>query len=188
MYLRIAPALVALLAIGSAAASAATVSPIGGETRVSIGLGFEQISGPRDFPAGAQVMVSPQGSAQIAYSSTCVVTVKPGGVSTIFGRSPCEPLPRPYHFGFEQVAAPAAAETFGFTPKVGSQPKPISSSTSSESSAPPPPPAAPVQQQTASNDDNNNVYTSCLIIGGVVLGAGALAAVLISQNDSSTSP
>ena len=53
---------VALIAVALApvAASAATVSPIGGEVRVSTGQGFQKIVAAAEFAPGAQVMVSPR--------------------------------------------------------------------------------------------------------------------------------
>ena len=168
MYLR--SVVLIAVAIFPVAAFAATVSPIGGDVRVSTGQGFQKIVAPTEFAPGAQVMVSPGGTATIAYANDCVVQVKPASVVAVTTWSPCKALPEPMHF----------------TPKVGEEKK--TSAQESPAPEPPSPPPPPPAEETAAEQGGSNFGNYCLI-GGVVVGAGALAAILLSQNnDHSASP
>jgi hypothetical protein len=74
---------------------AATVEPMQGNVYVSRGQGFAPIKGRVEAKAGDSVMVDPGGSAVIAYSDRCKVTVQPGTIATIAPSSPCKPCPPP---------------------------------------------------------------------------------------------
>ena len=173
MYLR-SIALIAF-AIVPLAASAATVSPIGGDVRVSTGQGFQKIAAPTEFAAGARVMVDPQGSATIAYADDCVVTVKPASVAVVQDQVPCQAFHAPSHLGVEQ--ATAAAD--GLTTQIVSEEK----TTSGQSEDPMPPP------MYLRHDNDQDIWGNWCLIGGVVVGVGAIAAILLSQNhDNAASP
>ena len=118
MLLRILLSALAFVIVMTGAALAVTVSPIKGDVLVRTGQGFQKIVVPTEFAAGAQVMVSPKGSATIAYTNDCVVSVRPASVTVVQDRPPCgTPFAEPSHFGFEQSAL-AVRDSYGFTPKV----------------------------------------------------------------------
>ncbi len=180
MVLRLVASLFAFGVLLPAVATAAVVSPLSGEVRVSTGQGFQKIAAPTVVAAGGQVMVSPGGSATIAYAQDCVVPVKPFGLSVIQTEPPCRKFPPPSHFGFEEMAVTpgdAAGDTYGFAPKVSGEEK----KTSSEEPAPVV--SHPIQTSSESGDGSTHWGTLCLV-GGVVVGAGALAAILLGQNNS----
>jgi hypothetical protein len=210
LYRVVALALVCIVA-GTATASAAVVSPMGGDVRISSGQGFHPIAVATEVAAGGQVMVGPGGAATIAYSATCVVPASPAAITVVASRPACGDFPKPSYFGFaqsEEVGLSVEEDAFGFTPKVGiprtaggsvSQKKdekeePAAAPVPEAESAqlprpPPPPPPAPeqsAQEEAPASSSNNN---SVLIIGGVVVGAGVLAAVLASSGgDGPASP
>jgi hypothetical protein len=144
---------------------------------VSTGQGFHKINAPVDLTAGAQVVVSPGGSASIAYTDDCVVAVKPSGIAVIQERTPCVKLPKPMHFGYEEAAV--SGDGMGFTPKVGSE-------TKTSSDAPPSTAKKPVYiptQSTLDDDDDHHDWGTIFLIGGVAVGAGAIALILANQGD-----
>ena len=181
MVLRLVVSLFAFGVLLPAVATAAVVSPVNGEVRVSTGQGFQKIAAPTEVAAGGQVMVSPGGSATIGYAQDCVVPVKPFGLSVIQTEPPCRKFPPPSHFGFEEMAVTpgdAAGDTYGFAPKVSGEEK----KTSSEE---PQPVYHPIQTSSVSGDNSSHWGSLCLV-GGVVVGAGALAAILLSQSSPSS--
>jgi hypothetical protein len=202
----VALTLVSIVA-GTATASAAVVSPMGGDVRISTGQGFHAIAVPTEIAAGGQVMVGPGGAASIAYSATCVVPASPAAITVVASRPACSDFPKPSYFGFsqsEEVGLSVEEDAFGFTPKVGTPRAPggsVSQKTDEKDepvAAPvpqaervplpprPPPPEEPEHEEAAASYwDNHGV----LIIGGVVVGAGVLAAVLASSGgDDPASP
>ena len=131
LYRVVALALVSIVA-GAATASAAVVSPMGGDVRISTGQGFHPIAVPTQIAPGGQVMVGPGGAASIAYSATCIVPASPAAITVVASRPACDDFPKPSYFGFaqsEEVGLSVEEETFGFTPKVGT-PKPAGGSVS----------------------------------------------------------
>jgi len=199
MSFRVVALLLTFLAVLPASAFAAMVSPRAGEVRVGTGQGFQLIVAPTEVSAGAQVMVGPKGAASIAYSDNCVVTAPAAAVTIVERRAPCrgESLPAPSYFGYSQSNQEGIAiggMTYGFTPKVDTPDETV------EAPAPAPPKEtkkeSPAPIVTTKNEPEpvyqekppaNN--STLLIVGGVVLGAGALAAVLASQgSDGPASP
>lgn len=93
-----------------------------GEVRISAGQGFERIAVSTKVVAGTQVMVSPGGSASIAYSRDCVVTVAPAAIAVVENRPPCAVYPEPSYLGItqsnEQGLNIGGAGWLTFTPKV----------------------------------------------------------------------
>jgi len=173
---------------------AATVSPIGGEVRVSTGHGFLKISAPTEFAAGTQVMVSPEGSATIAYSNNCIVRVGPAAVTVIQDRSPCPTYAKPWHFGFEQSGPlPGLDNAFGFTPKVSdgvekkkkvteeSEQTTTTTEKKKKSAGAPDMNPEPLPPSPPEENSEHHHWDHVVLIGGVVVGAGALAAILASQ-------
>lgn len=195
MVFRVLVFMLASIAAFPASVAAATVSPMAGEVRVGSGHGFQKIDAPTEVAAGAQVMVSPGGLASIAYAGNCVVSAYPAAITVIEKQPPCAGFPAPAYFGFAQSNQEGLGNiergAFGFTPKVDEpepEPEPeatssgeSSSSGSSQSSGPTRP--EPVVAQEPSHWDH-----SLLIVGGVVVGAGALAAILAGGSDGPTSP
>jgi hypothetical protein len=194
---------------GAATASAAVVSPMGGDVRISTGQGFHPLAVATEVAPGGQVMVGPGGAASIAYSATCIVSASPAAITVVASRPACDDFPKPSYFGFaqsEEVGISVDGDAFGFTPKVG-MPRIPSGSVSQrkeekdEAAAapapeaehvPPPPPAPPPkQEQSAQEEASSSTWDDhgVLIIGGVVVGAGVLAAVLASSGgDDPASP
>ena len=205
LYRAVALALVSIVA-GTATASAAVVSPMGGDVRISTGQGFHPIAVPTEIAAGGQIMVGPGGAASIAYSAACVVPASPAAITVVASRPACGDFPKPSYFGFaqsEEVGLSVEEDAFGFTPRVGTPKAPggsVSQKTDEKDepaaapvpqaeSAPMPPrplPPEPAQEEaTTSSWDSHGV----LIIGGVIDGAGVLAAVLASSGgDDPASP
>jgi len=186
--------MLASIAAFPASVAAATVSPMAGEVRVGSGHGFQKIDAPTEVAAGAQVMVSPGGLASIAYAGNCVVSAYPAAITVIEKQPRCAGFPAPAYFGFAQSNQEGLGNiergAFGFTPKVDEpEPEPEPEATSSgdsssrraQSSGPTRP--EPVVAQEPSHWDH-----SLLIVGGVVVGAGALAAILAGGSDGPTSP
>jgi hypothetical protein len=176
-----------------AIAGAATVSPMAGEVRVGSGHGFQKIDAPTEVAAGAQVMVSPGGLASIAYAGNCVVSAYPAAITVIEKQPPCADFPAPAYFGFTQSNQEGLGSiergTFGFTPKVEEpepepEPEATSSGGSSSSQSSGPTRQEPVVVQEPSHWDH-----SLLVVGAVVVGAGALAAILAGGgSDGPASP
>lgn len=75
--------------LAGTAASAATVVPVNGEVSVNQGKGFEKLTTAFEAKAGDAVMVSPGGSAKVAYPDGCAVQLNPGAVMVIAALSPC---------------------------------------------------------------------------------------------------
>ena len=199
MRFRIVALVLASLAVLPASAFAAMVSPRAGEVRVGTGQGFQLIVAPTEVSAGAQVMVGPKGAASIAYSGNCVVTAPAAAVTIVESQAPCsgKSLPAPSYFGYTQTNQEGIATggmTYGFTPKVEAPDE------TAEAPAPAPPkqtkeePPAPVvmtkkEPEPVYEEKPPTDHSALLIVGGVVVGAGALAAVLASQgSDGPASP
>jgi hypothetical protein len=68
---------------------AATIQSIQGQVSVNQGQGFQQINGAVEVKAGDSVIVSPGGSATVAYADGCNVALQPGAVMVIAALSPC---------------------------------------------------------------------------------------------------
>jgi hypothetical protein len=202
MRVRVLALVPALLAVLPASVHAAMVSPRSGEVRVGTGQGFQRIVAPTEVAVGAQVMVGPTGAASIAYSDNCVVTAPAAAVTVVESRSPCsKSLPAPSYFGFAQSTEQGIrlnGEAFGFTPKVdvpeqteeATVPAPPKETKKTASPAPSAgtertnEPDPPVYEEKGPEDHN-----TFLVVGGVVAGAGALAAILASQgSDGPASP
>jgi len=151
------------IAVLPGSAGAATILPIAGEVRLSTGQGFHIIIAPIQVTTGAEVMVSPEGSASIAYADDCVVGAAPAAITIVQDEPQCRDFPEPMHFtpavDSEDVVAPEKTSHS----KRKRQPKPVES------------------------DDQCLWDHNLLIVGGLVLGAGVLAATLISS-DGPTSP
>lgn len=188
-------------------AFAATVSPMSGEVRIGTGHGFQKIDAPTEVAAGAQVMVSPDGSASIAYAGNCVVSASPAAITVVERRAPCAHFPEPSYFGFarsNEQGVVVGEDLFGFTPKVDDESADNGSSNTSAStqttetpstskvsskkgrradtSPVPLPPSSPEEEESHSGH-------TWLVIGGVVVGGGVLAALLASQGgDHPASP
>jgi hypothetical protein len=151
-----------------------------GEVLVGSGHGFQSIVVPTEVAAGAQVMVGPNGAASIAYTENCVVTAPAAAITIVESRPPCATMPEPSYFGFAQGneegfgATTVSSESFGFTPKVDAQSKEAPAPSVGKKEAKP----APVHVEERDDD-----HHGLLIIGGIVVGAGVLAAVLLSQGD-----
>jgi hypothetical protein len=195
----------ASLAVLPASVHAAMVSPRSGEVRVGTGQGFQLIVAPTEVAVGAQVLVGPSGAASITYSDTCVVNAPAAAVTVVESRPPCrKSLPAPSYFGFAQSNQEGIrlnGEAFGFTPKVD-VPTVDAPEQSEEVTPPPPPqetktasPAPPAEAISKPEPDPPVVAekgggsSTFLIVGGVVAGAGALAAILASQgSDGPASP
>jgi hypothetical protein len=129
------------------------------------------------------------------------VTAPAAAVTVVESRSPCsKSLPAPSYFGFAQSTEEGIrlnGEAFGFTPKVDVPEQ------TDEATVPVPPqetktaspapsagtdrkkePDPPVYEEKGPEDHN-----TFLVVGGVVAGAGALAAILASQgSDGPASP
>jgi hypothetical protein len=87
--------IIGLVALGTCAAipvlaEAATVSRESGEVLVNQGGGFVALNAPAELAPGTQVMVSPGGSALIAYAGDCTLRVGSGRVWTVQSKAPCE--------------------------------------------------------------------------------------------------
>ena len=203
LYRGVALALVSIVA-GTATASAAVVSPMGGDVRISSGQGFHPIAVPTEIAPGGQVMVGPGSAASIAYSATCVVPASPAAITVVASRPACGDFPKPSYFGFaqsEEVGLSVEEDAFGFTPKVGT-PRAPAGSVSQKSEEKEEPVAAPVPQAARvplpqplpppgepPGEEDSSWNHSVLIIGGVIVGAGVLAAVLASSGgDDPASP
>jgi hypothetical protein len=176
------------------------VSPKGGEVRIGTGQGFERIVAPTEVAAGAQVMVSPTGAASIAYSETCVVIAPAAAITVIASEAPCAGLPEPSYLGFassnEQGIAGEGTGVEGdqlaFTPKVDAPdaPKKKTAETPEKTQGPAPRASKPASVQGSVQDkERHGDHDGLLLVGGVVVGAGVLAAVLASQgSDEPASP
>jgi len=187
---RVLVLIVVSIAAFPASAAAATVSPMAGEVRVGSGHGFQKIDAPTEVAPGAQVVVSPGGLASIAYAGNCVVSAHPASITVIEKQPPCAGFPAPTYFGFAQSNQEGLGNiergTFGFTPKVDEpepEPEATSSGGSSSTQSSGPTRREPVVVQEPSHWDH-----SLLIVGGVVVGAGALAAILAGGHDGPASP
>jgi hypothetical protein len=164
----------------SAATVAAVVSPLQGEVRISSGQGFQRIVAPTNVASGAQVMVSPGGSASIVYADNCAVRVV-SAIAAILSRSPCASYPQPWHFGLKVEQGASAAEQ---DQKVGSgdqqswatevRPKVEQGASAAE------------QDQKVGSGDPPFDHT-ILMVGGLVVGAGVAAALIIA-NEKPASP
>ncbi len=173
-----------------ARAAAANVLPMAGEVRIRTGQGFQEIVRPTEVAAGAQVMVSPGGLATITYSDSCVVRVAPARITVVENRSPCSDHPEPSYLGFTQSnkeGISISADGLAFTPMVDdpepsggvSETKPVTSPT----------PEMPMPPETAAAEEEKDSWNySLLAVGAVVVGAGALAAILVSSGDDPASP
>lgn len=154
----------ALVAIASATCSSsiafgATVMPMSGRVEVSTGQGFHQVDAATEFPAGAQVIVRPGSSAKIAYSETCVVPVRAASVAIVQDKPPCGPFAPPSHFGFESSKQySSAADETEFATKVSNP-----------------------ERRTVFTKDDPSCEHDYLLIGGLLIGGGGLAALLLSQ-------
>ena len=195
MGFRVLALVAASLAILPASAFAAMVSPKAGEVRVGTGQGFQLIVAPTEVAAGAQVMVGPKGAASIAYSDDCVVTAPAAAVTIIESRPPCRSLPEPWYFGFAQSneeGISISGEAFGFTPKVDApemEEEAPAPAKETRISAPVPVTGTRKRPETVYKEKRPEDHLSLLIVVGIVVGAGALAAILASQgSDGPASP
>ena len=195
MGFRVLALVAASLAILPASAFAAMVSPKAGEVRVGTGQGFQLIVAPTEVAAGAQVMVGPKGAASIAYSGNCVVTAPAAAVTIVESRPPCRSLPEPWYFGFAQSneeGISISGEAFGFTPKVDApemEEEAPAPAKETRISAPVPVTGTRKRPETVYKEKRPEDHLSLLIVVGIVVGAGALAAILASQgSDGPASP
>jgi hypothetical protein len=165
--------------------------------------GFSPIAVPTEIAPGGQVMVGPGGAASIAYSATCVVPASPAAITVVASRPACGDFPKPSYFGFaqsEEVGLFVEEDAFGFTPKVGTPRIPGGSVSQKkdekeepaaapvpEAASAPLPPRPPAPEQSAQEEAPSSFWNSngVLIIGGVIVGAGVLAAVLASDGPAS---
>ena len=184
----------ASLAAFPACADAAMVSPKGGEVRIGTGHGFQQINAPTEVAAGAQVLVGQNGAASIAYSDNCVVSAPAAAVTVVESQVPCAGLPQPSYLGFAQSTEEGVAAVsrpvgpigpLAFTPKVDA-PENVDNpqKTQAPSSSKPSKSKSPAIVRNKPPEDNREL----LVVGGIALGAGALAAILLSQGDDPASP
>ncbi len=163
------------------------VSPKSGEVRVGTGHGFQLIVAPTEVAAGAQVMVSPSGGALISYSHTCVVRAPAAAITIIESRPPCASMPEPSHFGFarsNEEGIGIVDDAFGFTPKVDAPEDP------EKTEAPQPVSIKKKWPEPPVHEEHSQDQSGLLIIGGVVVGAGVLAAVILANqgHDGPASP
>jgi hypothetical protein len=190
---RVFASMLALLFTGPAWAAAVKVVPKYGEVRIGTGRGFQKINTPTDVPAGAQVMVSPEGSASIAYSDNCVVNAPPASITIVEKRPPCREYAEPSYFGFaqsNQEGLIVSGNTFGFTPKVDAPDNDNEPAVVSEPQKPAPAPLPSPPPATPTVAAPTGGGSTWLVVGGVVVGAGALAAILASSggDDGPASP
>jgi hypothetical protein len=191
---RVLVLILASIAAFPASAAAATVSPMAGEVRVGSGHGFQKINAPTEVAAGAQVVVSPGGLASIAYAGNCVVSAHPASITVIEKQPPCAGFPAPTYFGFAQSNQEGLGDiergTFGFTPKVDEpEPEPEPEATSSGGSSSGSESSGPTRREPVVVQEPSHWDHSLLIVGGVVVGAGALAAILAGGgHDGPASP
>jgi hypothetical protein len=68
---------------------AATIVPGQGDLAINQGSGFQPVNSRVDANVGDSIMVGPGGTATVAYSDGCTVTVQPGAVTTVDPISPC---------------------------------------------------------------------------------------------------
>lgn len=71
-------------------ARAATVNALQGQVLVSAGQGFRLVNGSTQLEPGAAVVANPGAVAQVVYSGSCMVTVRPGSVYRIAPQAPCQ--------------------------------------------------------------------------------------------------
>lgn len=95
-------------------ASAQSLQSVSGAVLVDTGEGFRAVSPAFALSPGMRVMVSPQGSADIAYANGCVQTVAPGRVVTVGNAAQCS----------AQENAGNSARTAEYIPTQGTQPPP----------------------------------------------------------------
>lgn len=181
----------AAFAVFPVCADAAMVSPTAGEVRVGNGHGFRSIVAPTEVAVGAQVMVGPNGAASIAYTDTCIVSAPAAAITIVKSGTPCTGFAEPSYFGFSRSNAEGIGvrydSAFGFTPKVDDD-SPDTVEEPKQTQAASPKPSRPSKQATASEERHED-SRGFLIVGGVVVGAGVLAAVLLTQGgDSPASP
>lgn len=193
MVFRVFAGMLALLVTGPAWAAAVKVVPKDGEVRIGTGRGFQKINAPTEVPAGAQVMVGPQGSAEISYSDNCTVTAPPASITIVEKRPPCREYAEPSYFGFaqsNQEGLIVSGSTFGFTPKVDAPDNDNEPAVVSETKKPAPAPLPPPPPATPTIAAGSGGGSTWLVVGGVVVGAGALAAILASSSggDGPASP
>jgi hypothetical protein len=147
-----------MLALSPAAVLAAKVSPTGGEVRVNSGHGFELITAPTEVGPGSQVMVSPKGSAIIAYADGCLVAAASSTVTVVDANPQCADFSEPMHF------TPPVEEASDSRKRVRRAPKALKKKHHS------------VWDEQA------------LIVGGLVLGGGIGAILALSGHDHGASP
>jgi hypothetical protein len=75
----------------NSASLAATVVPVTGTPQVNSGSGFRQVNGATEVATGDQVMVPPNGRAEIIYADNCRIPVTPGQVVVVNAVAPCVP-------------------------------------------------------------------------------------------------
>jgi hypothetical protein len=189
---RVVVSALAALAALPASAQAAMVSPSAGEVRVGNGEGYRLIVAPTEVAAGAQVMVSPNGAASIAYTDTCIVSAPAAAITIVKSRTPCSGFAAPSYFGFTQSNQEGVGvrqdSAFGFTPKVDAD-APDKVEEPQQTQSPPKKVSSPsTPREPATAHEQREDHRGLLIVGGIVVGAGALAAVLLSQGDSPSSP
>ncbi|MGD9669448.1 MAG: hypothetical protein AB7U75_10385 [Hyphomicrobiaceae bacterium] len=89
MQLRLGALSAAFVALTSAAAAAATVSPRGSNVMVDTGGGFRPLTQTAAAPSGTRIMTGAGDIALITYSPTCTVRVGGQRVWTVFAEPPC---------------------------------------------------------------------------------------------------
>jgi hypothetical protein len=173
VLVRVVVSVVALLAAAPAWADAIKVLPKGGEVWVGVGYDLHKVVAPTKVSAGTQVMVSLDGSAEIAYSDNCVVAARPADVTIVESRSPCSHYAEPSYFGFSQSSQEGLRlddAAFDFTPKVD-VPEP-------DETAPRAP--RPRNGRTA-RETHPWDHDDWMVAGGIAIGAGILAAILATR-------
>lgn len=186
MSFRVFVCVLALAVAAPASAVAIEVVPMAGDVRIGTWRGFQNVVGPTEVSAGAQVMVGPEGAAAIAYSDTCIVSAPPAAVTVVESRPPCSDFAEPSYFGFSQSNQEGLridGAPLDFTPRVD-VPEPNGGAIAAEDRtrewptvAPPP----PRSRSTAAAEEKRSWDHSLLIAGGVIVGAGILAAILASS-------
>ena len=113
--MRIATRLAAIGAVllYASSAMAATVISEQGQVLLNRGDGYKLVMQPTEVAAGAQLIVNPQGRANVVFADGCAVKVEPGSVFTIAAQSPCEASGAHVETGGSLKDIPPPEETSG---------------------------------------------------------------------------
>ncbi|MDX2156953.1 MAG: hypothetical protein SFW09_10645 [Hyphomicrobiaceae bacterium] len=151
-----------LLAASGWSAHAATLAGMQGEVLVNAGLGFKRATDATVLNSGDQVVVSPGGAVQISYGENCAVSVPVGAIYRVAEKPPCTANGNDGGSQSAGADTPAGGQATGATAPAGGQ-------------------------AAGAAAASGGLATSTLIVGGVVVAAGAAAAIGLSGKSSSSS-